>query len=121
MGKRAYSNEDQLQWREQTTGPGVLTFHLLYSWHWLSILCVCVCVSSPLANNAVQEVCQDKGQTAGLFLVSADNFMDNNLLIPASCFVLKKAVDLWKGITAPGAFEENAAMSLWLVSAVATC
>jgi len=71
---------------EQTSAPGSLTFHVTMSWHWLSMVCthmhthMCVCVSSPVANNAAQEVRQDKGQTATLSLASASNFWGTTTL-----------------------------------------
>lgn len=36
------------------------------------------CVSSLRANNTAQEVCQDKGQTAGLSLASASDFSEQS-------------------------------------------
>lgn len=94
---------------EQTIAPGILTFHVMISWHWLST----VRVSSPCTNNTAQEVCQDKGQTVRLFFfffwyVHPTLWGTNRaVLIPeklARCSISYGSV---KGNYCPGVFKVN--------------
>lgn len=72
----------------------------------------------------LRKSCQDKDQTFRLAFTSASKFetQKHSILNPRKdSSVLNKAVDLLKGITAPGVFQPSSAMSLWLVSAASTC
>lgn len=124
------SNEDLLQRDLQNHNLQNARLLLVFSLSMVQTLdtglpsCVCYVRLFPLSVLTIRlrKYVRIKARLLGSLWSVHPPFWDNNLRKPGeACAVSERAAELWKGITAPGVFRGNMAMSPWLVSAVTTC